>query len=123
MLEAATSPASTAHVGPVQQTIFARRSIRKFAPRPVDRAVLGRLLDAAAQAPNHRLTRPWRFFVLDGAGPMRDRLTQVAEDVALRGMPEPHDDAARVRARGKAQEIANVPVLVLAYSVPGRDEH
>jgi nitroreductase len=114
----ATSPA-----GPVQSAIFARRSIRKFARQPVDRAVISRLLDAAAQAPNHHLTRPWRFFVLDRDGPMRERLTKVAEDVALRSLPEPHNDSARAVARKKAEEIATVPVLVLAYAVPGRDEH
>ena len=89
----------------------------------MDRAILQRLLDAATQAPNHRLTRPWRFFVLDGPGPMREELTRIAEDVAFRAMPEPRDERARERARSRASEVANAPVLILAYSVPGRDEH
>jgi nitroreductase len=110
-----------APIGPDQQAIFARRSIRKFTDQPIERGVVERLLDAAAQAPNHRLTRPWRFFVLDRAGPMRDRLAQLAADVALRAIPEPRDAAARARAEAKGQEIASVPLLVLAYSVPGRD--
>src|SRR5215208_6463582 len=100
MLGAARSTGgATTPAGPVQTAIFARRSIRRFARQPVDRAVIGRLLDAAAQAPNHHLTRPWRFFVLDRDGPMRDRLTQVAESVALRSLPEPHHDGARAVAR------------------------
>jgi nitroreductase len=118
-----TTPArSKTEIGPVQRAIFARRSVRKFTSQPIDRSVLTRLLDAATQAPNHRLTRPWRFFVLDGPGAMRDQLTQLAEEVALRGMPEPHDAAAQSRAHGKAQEIANVPALVVAYSAPGRHD-
>jgi nitroreductase len=108
-------------LGPVQQAIFARRSVRRFTDQRVDRAVVERVLDAATQAPNHRLTRPWRFFVLDGPGEMRDRLAQLAEDVAWRGMPEPRDESARTRARAKGQEIAGVPLLIVAYSVPGRD--
>ena len=41
----------------------------------------------------------------------------------FRAMPEPHDEQ-RARARAiAAAEVANAPVLVLAYSVPGRDEH
>ena len=111
----------SAGLGPVQKAIFARRSIRTFTDRPVERAVVERLLDAATQAPNHRLTRPWRFFVLDRPGQMRDRLAQLAEDVAWRSLPEPRDERARARARAKAAEILAVPVLIIAYSVPGRD--
>lgn len=108
---------------PVQEAIHARRSIRTFAPRAVDRDVVQRLLDAATQAPNHRLTRPWRFFVLDRPGPKRDELARIAENVSFQAMPEPRDERARERARSRAAEIANAPVLVLAYCVPGRDEH
>jgi len=42
----------------------ARRSIREFAPREVTRAEVEMILDAAISAPNHRLTQPWRFYVL-----------------------------------------------------------
>ena len=38
-----------------------RRSIKKFTSRPVTRAEIETLLDAAVLAPNHRLTEPWRF--------------------------------------------------------------
>ncbi|MBV9577074.1 MAG: nitroreductase [Chloroflexi bacterium] len=110
-------------MGSVQDAIHARRSIRTFAARPVDRAVVQRLLDAGTQAPNHRLTRPWRFFVLDRPGSKRDELTHIAEELAFQAMPEPRDDRARERARSRASEVAKVPVLILAYSTPGRDEH
>lgn len=44
--------------------IRTRRSIRQFTDRPITREEIERLLDAAAQAPNHRMTQPWRFYVL-----------------------------------------------------------
>ena len=53
-----TTPATTV------DTILARRSIKEFADRPVSREQIEALLDAAVQAPNHRLTEPWRFYVL-----------------------------------------------------------
>jgi nitroreductase len=122
MSETITPTLRQPEVGPVQQAIFGRRSVRKFTSQPIDRAVMTRVLDAATQAPNHRLTRPWRFFVLDGPGAMRDQLTQLAEEVALRAMPEPRDAAAQSRAHAKGEEIAQVPALVVAYSVPGRHD-
>jgi nitroreductase len=49
---------------PVPQIIEQRRSIKKFTDRAVTREEIETLLEAAVLAPNHRLTRPWHFFVL-----------------------------------------------------------
>jgi nitroreductase len=48
----------------ILEAIHARRSIKTFTDGPVAREEVERLLDAAVQAPNHRLTQPWRFYVL-----------------------------------------------------------
>ncbi len=44
--------------------IKARRSVKKFTERAVTRGEIETLLAAAALAPNHKLTLPWRFCVL-----------------------------------------------------------
>ena len=44
--------------------INARRSIKTFSDRPVTQEEIELLLSAACQAPNHRMTEPWRFYVL-----------------------------------------------------------
>jgi nitroreductase len=41
-----------------------RRSIKRFTDRPVSREQIETLLTAATVGPNHRLTQPWRFYVL-----------------------------------------------------------
>jgi nitroreductase len=41
-----------------------RRSIKRFTDRLVSRGEIEQLLAAAALAPNHKLTEPWRFYVL-----------------------------------------------------------
>jgi nitroreductase len=51
----------------ITQAIHQRRSIKKFSDRPVSRDEIATLLDAAVLAPNHRLTQPWRFYVLGPA--------------------------------------------------------
>jgi nitroreductase len=48
----------------VFDAIAARRSVRKFTDRTPTRAELEQMLQAATLAPNHRLTNPWRFYVL-----------------------------------------------------------
>jgi nitroreductase len=46
------------------EAIRGRRSIKRFADRPVSRDEIETILDAAVLAPNHHLTNPWRFYVL-----------------------------------------------------------
>src|SRR6476469_1095783 len=46
------------------EALRGRRSIKRFADRPVTRREIETLLDAAVLAPNHHLTNPWRFYVL-----------------------------------------------------------
>src|SRR5437868_4622854 len=46
------------------EAIRERRSIKRFTSRPVSREEIETLLAAATHAPNHRLTQPWRFYVL-----------------------------------------------------------
>jgi nitroreductase len=41
-----------------------RRTIHTFKPEPPPRDVVLRALDLARWAPNHRLTEPWRFYLL-----------------------------------------------------------
>ena len=48
----------------LQEAILSRRSIKRFTVREVSRAEIENLLGPAVHAPNHRMTEPWRFYVL-----------------------------------------------------------
>ena len=48
----------------ILEAIATRRSIKDFTDREISREELEQLFDAACQAPNHRMTEPWRFYVL-----------------------------------------------------------
>jgi nitroreductase len=70
------------------EAIRSRRSIKRFTDRPVSRDEVETVLAAATLAPNHRLTQPWRFYVL---GPearhayglaLGDRKARKVEDAA-----------------------------------------
>ena len=51
----------------VAHAIRTRRTIKAYAPRPVEQGVLDELFELARWAPNHHLTQPWRFRVLGPA--------------------------------------------------------
>lgn len=59
----------------VIQAIRERHMTHKVKPDALPRGTIEKLLDAAAQAPNHYKVRPWRFVVLTGEA--RNRLGEV----------------------------------------------
>jgi nitroreductase len=77
----------------VLEAIRGRRSIARMNPDPVPRDLVTRLLDAAVWSPNHRLTEPWQFFVLDGES--KQRFAEIRRDFRRKQLPNP--DAAEVQ--------------------------
>jgi nitroreductase len=72
----------------VDTAIRTRRTHKQFGPEPVDEATLRELLGLALNAPNHKLTQPWRFRALGPA--TRAQLEAAAgekEAVKLRRAP------------------------------------
>src|SRR5215207_9276762 len=95
------------------EAIRARRSIKRFADRPVDREQIETLLEAATLAPNHRLTNPWRFYVL---GPE----ARYAYGLALgqrkaKKLTDP--EAARAMRETVAREHRDLPCMIAIASV------
>ncbi len=100
----------------VYQAIYRRRMAWRFKDLPVSREVISRLLDAAVWAPNHRLTEPWRFFVLERETPTREKAAELAYVYSLEG------NSNRARAEAAREKVMAPPVLIYVYSRPGANE-
>ncbi len=100
----------------VYQAIYGRRSAWKFADSPVDPMAIERMLDAAVWAPNHRLTEPWRFFVLEQDSPARKRAAELASEFQL----ERTGDGRRAEA--SRQKVLEPPMVIYVYNVPGPND-
>src|SRR3970282_1518461 len=71
----------------ILQLIKDRRSIPRFKPDPVPRDVIEMMLEAATWAPNHTLTEPWEFYVLEGAA--REGFAAVRRNLRRTLFPDP----------------------------------
>ncbi|MES2305201.1 MAG: nitroreductase [Gemmatimonadota bacterium] len=98
----------------VFDAIHHRRSIRQFTDRPVTRDEMERILEAAVAAPNHRLTQPWRFYVL---GPAARRA--YGETLGARKAKKIEDPAAAQTLIDKvvAGEVALPAMLAVSTTV------
>ena len=106
-------PASTMSV---YEAIHSRRMNNEFTDDVPPRESLQRMIDAAIWAPNHRLTNPWRFFVLEKGGAKRTEVAQLAYDNQM-GRSGNQD-----AAHGSRQRVLDAPALIYVYSVPGDRE-
>ena len=79
----------------------------------LDRAAVERMLESAVWAPNHRMTEPWRFFVLDKDSQARKKAADLAYEFAL------ERSGNERRAEGTRQAVASPPVLMYVYYIPG----
>ena len=95
----------------VLDLIRRRRSIPKFTGEPVPRAVIEHMLEAATWAPNHHLTEPWQFFVLEGDA--KAQFADLRRDFRLSLFPDPAAAAAQAAADKIARDTAAIPVIIV----------
>jgi len=105
----------------VADSIRQRRTIKQFLPQPVPRAVIQELLDLAIWAPNHRLTEPWRFYVLDGDA--LNKLGAIASDITVEKLTGSGVEIAAATRKGEEAAATWSAVPALLYVTTLRDEN
>lgn len=102
---------------PIPDIITQRRTIKRFTDRVVTREEIETVLAAAALAPNHRLTQPWRFHVL---GPEARHAYGLALGARkARKLTDP--EAARSLCDTVAAEHRALPGMLAVALVPHED--
>lgn len=100
----------------VYQALYSRRMAWQFTEKPVPRDVVERLLESAVWAPNHRLTEPWRFFVLAKGSHGRRMAAELAYEFSLQRNQNPG------RAAAARQAVLAPAVVIYVFCVPGPNE-
>lgn len=105
--------------------IQSRRSIRRYADRPVPKAVLQCLLEAAQWGPSAHNRQPWRFAVLVDAAHKVELATAMGTrfraDLAADGMPD--DQIERQVARSYVRLTEAPALIVLFVSMVDMDQY
>ncbi len=107
------------------EVLQTRHSVRDFSDRPVERALLTRLLEAATLAPNAHNRQPWRFVVLTTPAGRIRLVEAMAPDYrsALEGAGLSEEDVA-TRMQSRAERIGHAPVVVLlCYAAEDMDSY
>ena len=99
----------------LRAVIEGRRSIGKVHSEQPPRELIEQMLEAATWAPNHRLSEPWRFFVL--AGDERNELGRFMGEQNAAKYPEGDPNREIERARG-AKKALRAPVVIAVAVEP-----
>ena len=101
----------------VEQVIKTRRTIKRFLQQPVPRQLLTSLLDTAVYAPNHKLTEPWRFYILDGES--RTQVGEIAASISrAKAKPQARPEDVEFGASQVLKTWAEVPLLLYVTTIP-----
>lgn len=105
----------------VAAAIRDRRTIKQFVDRPVAPELISALLDLAVWAPNHKLTEPWRFYVITGAA--RIRMSELARTLRFKKLSASgaEEAVAARKADEFAAEWARVPAIIYVTQVVDPD--
>jgi nitroreductase len=98
----------------LEEAIRERRSIGLVKPDEVDEALIEKLLEAAVYAPNHHMTEPWCFYVLQGNG--RAILGHAYADIAGEFLEDPFSEANIAALKKHYDKAFRAPVIIVAVS-------
>ena len=103
----------------VYEAIFRRRNVKELTGEAVPRETLERLFSAAIWAPNHRLTEPTRFFVIEKDSPIRIRIAELAWQTKYDEVTNPNPEQKQRSADETRDRVLSAPAMMYVYSVPG----
>jgi len=95
----------------VIETLMSRRSVPRFRSDPVPRELIARALDAAVWSPNHRMTEPWQFFVLEGES--KRRFADLRREFTRSTIPDPDAPERQKVLENVYQAVMTTPAVVV----------
>jgi len=106
----------------VLRAIETRRSAPAWLPEAPPRELVERVLDAGNRAPNHKLTQPWRFFVLRGDARLEYASARASDQIAFQSsrVSVPSDAWATQCREMTAQNLLRAPLVIAVGCQPAQ---
>ena len=104
----------SARSGDLTTLMRGRRSVRKYQDRPVERALIEQILEAARWAPSPHGRQPWRFVVLTRRE-IKERLADRMGNTWQREleMDGQSEEIVAIRMRKSRERIIHAPVIII----------
>ena len=98
----------------IQKNLVSRRSIYKFSKEKVDEKFLDAAFEAARNAPNHKNTHPWKYYIIGEK--TRDKLIPKVRELSIEKSKKSSNQDIEKGIQRAISKIINPPILIAVTS-------
>lgn len=92
------------------EIIRSRRTIFEFKPEPAPSETIARILEHAVWAPNHKVTEPWRFLVVNGK--TKEKLAHIYRRVQTEKIKSDDPEVLAKVSRKGYEKLMSKPTII-----------
>ncbi|MFB5660688.1 nitroreductase [Alteribacillus sp. HJP-4] len=92
------------------ETLKTRRTIYDFKKDPVDRSIIEEVIHCAVLAPNHKMTEPWHFYVIQGD--RKELLATRRRELKWTGFLDQDSERAQKAGEKAYQQMVDIPCVI-----------
>ena len=101
--------------------IIERRNVRSFEKKSIPNNLVEKIIEMGIWAPNHRMTEPWNFVVLDQESAERLEIAKKIESFIIDNSANPNISNIAKSAKKAGDEFRGCPVIIYVFSEEGKN--
>ena len=106
----------------IEKIIKERRNIRAFSNQKVSKKVTSKIIEMGIWAPNHRMTEPWKFTVIQKNSEKRLLISKKIENYIKENSNNNNPETVQKIADKAKTEFESCPLIIYVSSSPGKNE-
>ncbi len=106
----------------IEKIIKERRNVRTFSNKKVSKKIASKIIEMGIWAPNHRMTEPWRFTVIQKKSQKRLLISKKIETYIKQNSNNSNSETIQKIADKAKTEFEACPLIIYVSSLAGRSE-
>jgi nitroreductase len=106
----------------IEKIIKERRNVRTFSNKKVSKKITSKIIEMGIWAPNHRMTEPWRFRVIQKNSEKRLLISKKIEKYIKKNSNNSNSETVQKIADKVKTEFEACPLIIYVSSLVGKSE-
>ncbi|MQG04500.1 MAG: hypothetical protein FI674_01965 [SAR202 cluster bacterium] len=106
----------------IEKIIKERRNVRAFKNKTIPKKVISKIIEMGIWAPNHRMTEPWKFIIIQKNSEKRLSISKKIEKYIKENSSNNNSKTVQKIADKARAEFESCPVIMYVCSSAGKNE-
>ena len=106
----------------IEKIIKERRNVRAFKNKTIPKKVISKIIEMGIWAPNHRMTEPWKFIIIQKNSEKRLLISKKIEKYIKENSSNNNSETVQKIADKAKAEFESCPVIMYVCSSVGKNE-